>query len=201
MLLLLSSLATAGGSGPLRIVVLGDSLTAGYGLAEQDAFPVQLEKALLASGHHVAVTNAGVAGDTSAGGLARLDWALVDKPDLVIIELGANDALRGLPPEQTRENLHAIISRLQQERITVLLTGMRAPRNLGSDYYNKFDRIYPELARQLNVAFYPFFLQDVAAVRRYNQTDGLHPNPDGVGLIVRNILPTVERLLVQLSSS
>lgn len=185
----------------LRITILGDSLTAGYGLAAKDAFPVQLEQALQAAGHNVAVINAGVSGDTTAGGLARLDWALADRPQIVILELGANDALRGLPPEQTRQNLETIINRLQEKRIAVLLTGMRSPRNFGFIHYNKFDRIFPELAEQHNVAFYPFFLEGVATVRRYNQTDGIHPNPDGVKVIVQGILPVVEQLLNQLASS
>ncbi len=180
---------------PLRILVLGDSLTAGYGLAAQDAFPAQLEQALRAAGHNVTVINAGVSGDTAAGGLARLDWALADRPQIVIVELGANDALRGLPPEQTRQNIEAIITRLQQERILVLLTGMRSPRNFGFNHYNKFDRIFPELAEQYEVALYPFFLEGVATKRRYNQSDGLHPNPDGVKVIVQGILPMVEQLL------
>ncbi len=180
---------------PLRILVLGDSLTAGYGLAAQDAFPAQLEQALRADGHNVTVINAGVSGDTAAGGLARLDWALADRPQIVIVELGANDALRGLPPEQTRQNIEAIITRLQQERILVLLTGMRSPRNFGFNHYNKFDRIFPELAEQYEVALYPFFLEGVATKRRYNQSDGLHPNPDGVKVIVQGILPIVEQLL------
>jgi len=186
---------------PFRILVLGDSLSAGYGLNPQEAFPVQLEQALQASGHNVTVINASVSGDTTAGGVARLDWALADQPQIVIIELGANDALRGLSPDLTRKNLATIIDRLQQEKIVVLLAGMRAPRNLGSDYYNKFDRLYPELAKQYGVAFYPFFLEDVATIRYLNQTDGIHPNADGIGVIVQGILPTVEKVLSQLSSS
>lgn len=154
-LLLLPSVTVAGD--PLRILVLGDSLSAGYGLNLQEAFPAQLQQALQTSGHNVTVINASISGDTTAGGLARLDWALADRPQIVIIELGANDALRGLPPDLTRKNLAAIIDRLQQEKIVVLLAGMRAPRNLGSDYYNKFDRLYPELAKRYSVAFYPFF--------------------------------------------
>ncbi len=199
MLLLLSSVA--GANEPLRILVLGDSLTAGHGLAENEAFPAELQQALQAAGHNVSVINAGVSGDTTAGGLARLDWALADRPQMVIIELGANDALRGLPPESARKNLTAIITRLQQEKIAVLLTGMRAPRNLGADYYNKFDQLYPELARQHQVAFYPFFLQNVATIRHYNQSDGIHPNAAGVKVIVQSILPTVERLIRQRTSS
>lgn len=190
---------SAGAEDPLKILVLGDSLTAGYGLAEKDAFPAQLEQALLAAGYNVSVINAGVSGDTAAGGLARLDWALSDRPQIVIIELGANDALRGLPPEQTRKNIEEIINRLQEAKIAVLLTGMRSPRNFGFNHYNKFDRLFPELAEQYEVAFYPFFLEGVATKHRYNQSDGLHPNPDGVKVIVQGIMPTVEQLLDQLA--
>jgi acyl-CoA thioesterase-1 len=199
ILLLIPSFSSA--DEPLRILVLGDSLTAGYGLNEQEAFPVRLEKALQAAGHNVSVINAGISGDTSAGGLARLDWALADEPEIVIIELGANDALRGLPPELTRKNLATIISRLKKEKTTILLTGMRAPRNLGSDYYTKFDQIYPELATQYRVEFYPFFLEGVATVSRYNQADGIHPNKEGIEVIVQKILPTVEKVINQLPSS
>ena len=185
----------------LRILVLGDSLTAGYGLAPEEAFPVQLEKALQAAGHDVAVINAGVSGDTTAGGLARLDWALADEPQLVIVELGGNDALRGLPPEQTRKNLEAIITRLKERGIVVLLAGMRAPRNLGSDYYSKFDDLYPALSARHAVALYPFFLDGVATIPDYNQTDGIHPNPDGVAVIVRNLLPILKPLIDQAAAS
>ncbi len=197
ILLLLTTPVAAGEADarPLRILVLGDSLTAGYGMAAQEAFPAQLEVALLAAGYRVEVINAGVSGDTSAGGLARLDWALADRPQVVIIELGANDALRGLPPEQTRQNLEAIIVRLKRAGVAVLLTGMRAPRNLGSAYYTKFDQIYPDLAVKYEIAFYPFFLEGVATAERYNQADGIHPNPAGVGVILRNILPVVIPLL------
>jgi acyl-CoA thioesterase-1 len=165
MLLLLLFYSSSFSTAPpaeLRIVVLGDSLTAGYGLAQQNAFPAQLEIALRQRNHPVRVFNAGVSGDTSMGGLARLDWALADKPDLLIIELGANDALRGLSPQQTKQNLNSILYRLRDKGVQALLTGMKAPRNLGEDYYTKFDRIYPELAQQHNLPFYPFFLAGVA---------------------------------------
>ena len=184
----------------MRILVLGDSLVAGYGLAEADAFPRQLQAALAARGHDVEVINSGVSGETSAGGLARLDWALAERPQLAIVVLGANDALRGLPPEQTRENLDAILSRLKQEGVAVLLAGMRAPRNLGPDYYNKFDRIYPELAARHDIAFYPFYLEGIATVPRYNQADGIHPNAEGVEIIVRSMLPMIERVLQRFES-
>ena len=201
MLLPAMAVAADGSGTSLRILVLGDSLTAGYGLPADQAFPVQLELALRKAGYNVSVFNGGVSGDTSAGGLARLDWALTDQPQLVIIELGANDALRGLPPEQTRHNLDAIITRLKQQGIAVLLTGMLAPRNLGSDYYNKFDTLYPELAAKHGVAFYPFFLDGVATVPELNQADGMHPNVAGVRVIVRKLLPILEPLLDRLTAS
>lgn len=179
----------------LRIVVLGDSLSAGYGLSQQTAFPARLEAALQRKGYPVRVINSGVSGDTSTGGLARLDWALSDRPDLMIIELGANDALRGLDPQQTKQNLNSILYRLREQHVQALLTGMKAPRNLGEEYYNKFDRLYPELARQHNVPFYPFFLQRVAGVIGLNQADGIHPTAAGVEVIVREILPLVEEVL------
>ncbi len=180
---------------PLHILVLGDSLTAGYGLPKQAAFPARLEAALRQRGHQVRVSNAGVSGDTSAGGLARLDWALADRPQLVVVELGANDALRGLDPQQTRQNLKAIIERLQKAGVKVLLAGMKAPRNLGEDYYNKFDPIYPELAQQHQLPLYPFFLAGVAGRPELNLADGIHPNRAGVEKIVEAILPLVEDCL------
>jgi len=197
MLLVISSGAAAG---ELHIMVLGDSLTAGYGLPEKAAFPARLEAALQQHGFAVRVSNAGISGDTSAGGLARLDWALNDRPDLMIIELGANDALRGLNPLQTRQNLAQILDRLRRQRVLPLLAGMKAPRNLGEDYYTKFDRLYPELARQFQVPFYPFFLEGVAGIPGLNQADGMHPNVDGVKVIVRGILSLVEDCLRQLNA-
>ena len=179
------------------IVALGDSLTAGYGLPQADAFPVQLEAALNANGHKVRVINSGVSGDTSAGGLSRTDWALADNPDLVIVALGANDALRGFEPEQTRKNLATILDKIRLKGAKVLLAGLKAPRNMGSDYYSKFDALYADLAREFDVALYPFFLEGVATVAALNQPDGIHPNGDGVKVMVRNILPYVERLLRQ----
>lgn len=179
----------------LRILVLGDSLTAGYGLAAADAFPEQLQRALLEAGHRVEVINAGVSGDTSAGGLSRLEWALADSPDLVILELGANDALRGLAPEQTMINLGRIIARLAQDDINILLAGMLAPRNLGSEYYNKFDSLYPDLAAKHGITLYPFFLDGVAGNPQLNLADGIHPNREGVKVIVAKILIYVERMI------
>ncbi len=182
------SLATAGS---VTILVLGDSLTAGYGLAKSEAFPERLEAALLAQGHPVRVINAGVSGDTSAGGAARLEWSLSDNPDLVILALGANDALRGLSPDQTRANLASIIARLQERQISVLLAGMLAPRNMGESYYNSFDKIYPELAQEFSVPLYPFFLEGVAGRQERNLADGIHPNAAGIRVMVEGILPLV----------
>ncbi len=179
----------------LRLLVLGDSLAAGYGLAAEEAFPAQLEKALQQAGHDVKVINSGVSGDTTAGGLARLDWALADKPDLVLVELGGNDALRGLPPEETRANLDAILEHLGRAGAKVLLAGMQAPRNLGEQYTTAFNRVYPQLAKQHRVAFYPFFLDGVALDPSLNQADGIHPNVRGVAVIVARILPVVEAAL------
>ncbi len=180
---------------PLRILVLGDSLTAGYGLATDDRFPNQLQSKLIAKGFSARVLNGGVSGDTSAGGLARLDWALSDRPSHAIVELGANDGLRGLDPAAMRANLDAIIRRLQNAGIAVLLTGMRAPPNLGRSYESAFNRVFPELAKKYNVVFYPFFLSGVAARPALNLADGIHPNRDGVAVIVDRIAPYVVRLL------
>ncbi len=178
-----------------RILVLGDSLTAGYGLPADQAFPARLEVKLRAAGHDVKVLNGGVSGDTSAGGRARLSWALADKPHFTIIELGANDGLRGLDPGAMRENLDDIISRLKAAGIGVLLTGMRAPPNIGPAYGKRFNRVFPDLAQKHNVLLYPFFLEDVAAIPKLNQRDGIHPNPAGVAVIVDRIMPFVVRLL------
>ena len=199
-MLLMSLTINLARAAELHITVLGDSLTAGYGLDRQATFPVRLEAALRQRGFAVRVSNAGVSGDTSAGGLARLDWALQDRPDLIIIELGANDALRGLDPQQTRENLRQILDRLRERQILPLLTGMKAPRNLGAAYYNKFDQLYPELARQYQVEFYPFFLAGVAGVADLNQADGLHPSAAGVEVVVQGILPQVENCLRNLQA-
>src|SRR5215211_3950717 len=160
---------------PVKIVALGDSLTAGYNLPASAAFPVKLEKALKAKGHAVEIANAGVSGDTASGGLARLDWSVPEGTDAVIVELGANDALRGIAPELTRAALQEILRRLNERRITVLLAGMRAPPNMGIDYVRAFDAIFPELAAANDVILYPFFLDGVAADRVLNQPDGLHP--------------------------
>ena len=176
----------------LRLLVLGDSLSAGYGLQPADSFPAQLEEALHDAGYDVRVINAGVSGDTTAGGLSRLAWALSDKPHIVLLELGGNDALRGLPPAETYANLDAILARLEDHAISVILAGMQAPRNLGEDYTTAFDAIYPRLASKYDLPFYPFFLEGVALDPALNQADGIHPNPAGVREIVRRILPLLQ---------
>jgi acyl-CoA thioesterase-1 len=180
---------------PLCILALGDSLTAGWGLPEEAAFPAQLHRALAAQGRDVRVIDGGVSGDTTAGGLARLDWALADHPDAVIVELGANDALRGVDPAETTANLDAILARLDRDRLPVLLAGMLAPPNLGKEYGDRFAAIYPRLAKAHGAELYPFFLDGVAGVPLLTQHDGLHPTADGVRVIVRRILPAVTRLL------
>ncbi len=178
-----------------RLMVFGDSLVHGYGLPRGQSFPDQLQGRLDAAGHAVEVINAGNSGDTTAAGLARVDWALADRPDLVIVVLGANDSLRGLDPAQTRRNLRALLARFQHAGVKILLAGMQAPRNLGADYVRNFDRLYPELAHEAGLAFYPFFLAGVALVRNLNQADGIHPNAAGVKKITEQILPTLLPLL------
>lgn len=184
----------------LRILALGDSLTAGLGVDPADAFPAKLEAALKARGHDIVITNAGVSGDTSTAGAERLDWALGDPVDAVIVELGANDALRGIDPEQTEKALDRILAELKARKLPVLFAGMLAPRNLGPDYGRKFDALFPRLARKHGVLFYPFFLDGVAAEPALNQPDGLHPNSKGVDMIVSRILPITEDLLKQAAS-
>ena len=178
-----------------RLMVYGDSLVAGYGLSAGEGFPEQLQQALTAAGRDVKVLNAGVSGDTTAGGLARLDWALSDQPDAVMIILGGNDLLRGLDPQQTRENLKQILSRLQAQNINIFLCGMLAPVNLGPVYRQQFDLIYPELADSFNTEFYTFFLHGGALNPKFNQSDGLHPNQSGVAVITQSVLPFVLSLL------
>jgi len=186
---------TAMAASPLRILAFGDSLTAGYMLAAEDAFPAQLERALRRDGYQVSVVNAGVSGDTTADGLARLDWALGDKPTHVLVELGANDALRGLDPAFARDNLDKILGSLRGKNIPFLLGGMLAPRNLGGEYGRQFDAIFPDLAQKYKVPLYPFFLDGVAQRPGMTLSDGLHPSPQGVAEIVRRILPLVESWL------
>ena len=183
---------------PLRLMVLGDSLVAGYGLPPGQGFPEQLEGRLREVGRDVTVINAGVSGDTTAGGVARLDWSLADNPQAVIIVLGGNDMLRGLPPEAAGANLETIISRLLARDIQVLLTGMMAPRNMGPAYVEAFDGLYPALAARHDIEFYPFFLDGVALDPALNLDDGLHPNEDGIAEISRRIMPAVDRLLARL---
>ena len=183
----------------LRLLVLGDSLSAGYGLKPEDSFPSRLEEALDVAGYRVHVINAGVSGDTTAGGLSRLEWALVDKPHIVLVELGGNDALRGLPPAETYANLESIIVKLKKNGVRVVLAGMQAPRNLGKDYTLEFDAIYPRLAGQYDISLYPFFLDGVALDPALNQPDGIHPNPAGVKVIVKKILPLLESELQKLN--
>ncbi len=180
---------------PLTLLALGDSLVAGYGLAPEDAFQAQLEAALADRGYTVEVLDGGVSGDTTAGGLARLDWALADDPDLVLLELGANDGLRGIDPAETRANLSAILERLTSAGTPVLLAGMYAPPNLGRRYGEAFNAVFPDLAEQYDVPLYPFFLDGVAAEPSLNQADGIHPNEEGVAVIVERITPHVVALI------
>ncbi|TGQ74686.1 MAG: arylesterase [Mesorhizobium sp.] len=178
-----------------RIVGFGDSLMAGFGLGPGQGFTDKLQAALRAGGHDVSVANAGVSGDTSSGGLARLDWSVPDGTQLVILELGANDMLRGVAPDITSQNLDAMLGRLKARNISVLLAGMRAAPNLGPDYQNAFDAIYPELAAKYGVPLYPFFLDGVAGQPGLQLEDGLHPNPEGVNQMVQRILPLVEKTI------
>jgi len=179
---------------PAVIVAFGDSLTAGLGLPQDQAFPAQLEAALKARGHEVKVINAGVSGDTASAALRRLDWALPESASAVIVELGGNDALQGIPPEVTKQALAAIIEKLQARGLPVLLAGMEAPRNLGKDYVEEFRAVYEDLAARYDVVFYPFFLEGAALNDGMMQGDGIHPNAKGVAAIVENILPKVEEL-------
>ncbi|HWE77142.1 MAG TPA: arylesterase [Pseudolabrys sp.] len=179
---------------PIKIVALGDSLTAGYGLPLADAFPMKLQAALKAKGIDTSVANAGVSGDTASGARERLDWSVPDGTDAVIVELGANDALRGLDPKLTEQALDAILTRLDQRHLPVLFAGMMAPPNMGADYAKAFDAIYPALAAKHSVIFYPFFLDGVAADRKLDQADGMHPNAAGVDVIVARIMPKVVEL-------
>lgn len=180
---------------PVRIVAFGNSLTAGLGLEAKDAFPVKLEAALKAKGYDVRIVNAGVSGDTATAGLARLDWSIPQGTHAVILELGANDALRGISPAVPRLALDAMIRRLKQRKIEVLLTGMRAPPNLGSEYAAAFDRIYSDIAKTHDLLLYPFFLDGITVDSRLIQPDGMHPTPAGVDVIVDRILPPVEKLI------
>ncbi len=184
------------------ILAFGDSLTAGYGLAPKQGFTYQLEQELNRQGHNIAVVNAGVSGDTTSGGLARLEWVLSSiKPDLVIVELGANDALRGIAPHITRTNMDQILSILDKAKVKTLVAGMIAPPNMGIVYGTEFNRIFPELAMEYNFGLFPFFLEGVAGNPEFNQNDAIHPNPEGVSIIVNNILPFILNSLNLIHSS
>jgi acyl-CoA thioesterase-1 len=195
--LFMGSVAVKAADRPVKIVALGDSLTAGYGLNQADAFPEKLEKALKAKGVAVAIENAGVSGDTASGGLSRLDWSVADGTDAVILELGANDMLRGVDPKVTRAALETIVAKLKARKIEVLLCGMRAGRNMGEDYLRDFDAIFPDLAAKYGLVYYPFFLEGVATQAKFALQDGIHPNAAGVSQIVSAILPKVEELIAR----
>jgi len=186
---------------PTKIAFLGDSLAAGYGVGPAQSIPARLEAALKKDGRNVTVINHGVSGDTTAGGLERIDWMLADKPDIVLVELGANDALRATDPATTERNLDAIVSKLKAAGVTVWLAGMLAPRNYGPEYAQKFDGLYTRLADKHGVPLYPFFLDGVAQDPALNQADGIHPNPKGVDVVVERILPFVTRNLDDYASS
>ena len=186
-----AALASDKDPAPIRILAYGDSLMAGYQLPPHAGFTVQLQKRLDAEGLNTEVVNAAVSGDTTAGGLARLDWSTPNDIDLVLLELGANDALQGLPVDKAKENLAAMIEKFEAKEARVLLVGMRAPPNMGPDYVGAFDSIYPELAATYNLALYPFFLEDVAAQNHLNLRDGIHPNEEGIAIIVEKIAPHV----------
>ena len=185
------------GAAPFQIVAFGDSLSAGYQLPQSNAFPVRLEAALKAKGVDVAVINAGVSGDTASDGVERMDWSVPDGTQLVILELGANDMLRGLDPALTRAALTKILERMQARNIKVLICGMLAAPNLGSDYRGRFEAIYPDLAKQFNLPLYPFFLEGMARDPARTLSDGMHPNAAGVDIVVAHILPVVEKLISQ----
>jgi len=182
---------------PVKILMIGTSLTQGYGLPPGTEIPVVLQARLKAAGVAATVINAGVSGDTSAGGLARIDWSLADHPDAAVVELGSNDALRGIDPRDTEKNLAAVLTKLKAAHVPVLLLGMRAPRNLGPEYAAQFDPIYPRLAKQFGVALYPFVLDGVALNPKLNQADGIHPNPAGVKIVVDKLFPDIMKLIAQ----
>ena len=181
---------------PVKIVALGDSLTAGFGLSAGDAFPAKLQRSLKAKGIDVEIVNAGVSGDTASGGLERLEWAVPPGTDAVIVELGANDMLRGIDPHITRKAIGTIVRKLRERHIAVLLCGMVASPNLGKDYAAAFNLIYPDMAVAYGAIYYPFFLNGVATFANLNQRDGLHPTAAGIDVIVDKILPSVEQLVV-----
>ena len=207
LLMLLGSAAAqandSGNAAMVRLLVFGDSLVAGYGLPQGEDFPTRLDAALKARGHLVETLNGGVSGDTSAGGASRIDWALADNPDAVLVVLGGNDALRGLPPEAMAGNLDTILMTIQSRGMKVMLAGMKAPTNLGASYGADFDAAFANVMRKAEargeVLFYPFFLEGVALEPRLNQDDGIHPNEAGVAVIVENILPHVEKLITSVA--
>jgi acyl-CoA thioesterase I len=198
VLLLFSLSAAQAGTQPIRILAFGASIVAGYGLGAADSLPAQLEQALRAHGVDATVIDAGVSGDTSAGGLARLDWALADNPDLVIVDLGGNDALRAIDPKTTEANLDAIVARLKAEKRGVLIAGMLAPPNLGKDYADAFNAVFPAVAKRHDVTLYPFLLDGVVMDPALNQADGIHPNAAGVKVIVERMLPYVLQAIQRL---
>jgi acyl-CoA thioesterase-1 len=195
MAFLVAAIPAPASAQAIKIVAFGDSLLAGFGLRANESFPAQLENALKKRGHEVDVANAGVSGDTTTGGLSRLDWSIPDGTNAVIIVLGANDMLRGMEPELARKNLSEMIKRLKDRKVEVLIGGMRAAPNLGADYAKKFDSIYADLAKEHDILIYPFFLDGVAGQRDLNMSDGIHPTPKGVSLIVERILPSVDSLI------
>ena len=188
------------GANPLKLMVFGDSLVAGFGLLPGESFPNRLAHKLALKGYQIEMFNAGVSGDTTASGVARIDWALADKPDAVVLVLGGNDMLRGLSPSASEVNLRIILSHLSSHNVPVLLCGMLAAENLGADYTQRFNAIYPRLADEFDTFFMPFFLQDVALDPAMNQPDGLHPNSAGIDMIITNILPELELMLASLSA-
>ena len=179
----------------IKLMIFGDSLTAGYGLKRSDSFSEKLSNALKSKGRNVRIILSSVSGDTTAGGKARLDWALIEKPDAFLLELGANDGLRGIEPSVSRENLESIIKKLKKNRVKTLIVGMFAPPNLGKEYSREFNNIFSSLARKYSLLFYPFFLEGVAANPQLNQADGIHPNPKGVDEIIKRMLPIVMKLV------
>ena len=183
---------------PVRILAFGDSLTAGYGLSDTEGFTAQLTAALVKMGRQAVVINGGVSGDTSAGGVQRIDWALADRPRIVILELGANDALRGLDPAQMKANLLTIVGKAKAAGAEVLLAGMLAPRNLGSDYATAYDAVFPDIAQAESLDFYPFFLDGVVGKPALNQADGIHPTAEGVAIIVARLLPSLTKMMDRL---
>jgi len=200
VLLIFAAASPLAAQEPVKIVAFGDSLTAGYGLPAQQAFPAKLQGALKAKGMDVEIENAGVSGDTASGGLGRIDWSIPDGTDAVILELGANDMLRGIDPKVTRDALDAILAKLKERNIVVLLCGMRAAPNLGAEYARSFESIFDDLARKYDTVFYPFFLDGVTTQTKFVMRDGLHPNAAGVDVIVTGIMPKVEELIARVNA-